>query len=185
MEFHYGSTTGVGHTSDISHGGLFLSCNTVADEGARIYLRLYLPNQRTDPLKIIGLVKRAVADGEEPGMGIHFEVAYAKTRDALGEFIDKLLVYDDNDRGAAARDSEDSDVDRDSADRDSDPDYHQQAESLAEVRRSMTAEELDQAIEFDADYSRLKTVAKTALWLVAMAIVLLVGYGIYVRAGGR
>jgi hypothetical protein len=99
VEFHYGSTTGVGHTMDISEGGIFLNCKRIAQTGTRIYLRLHLPgSQAGEPLKVIGLVTRAVqpksvGGGEDDGggMGIHFEVAYARTREALGEFIEALL----------------------------------------------------------------------------------------------
>lgn len=101
VEYNFGSTTGVGYTSDISEGGLFVCCHRMAQPGVRIYLRLHLPGSMSgEPLKIIGSVKRArgssaawpgCADDSE-GMGIHFEVAYSRTREALSDFIQNLLL---------------------------------------------------------------------------------------------
>lgn len=101
VEYHFGSTTGSGYTTDISEGGLFLACDRTAQQGTRVYLRIHLPGSRAgDPLKIIGAVTRADrslrALAEEPesqrGMGIHFEVAYSRTREALSDFIQGLLL---------------------------------------------------------------------------------------------
>jgi hypothetical protein len=103
VEYNFGSTTGVGHTLDISEGGLFLSCHRIAQPGTRVYLRLYLPGSALgDPLKVIGVVVRArepfASSGKNPadeGMGIHFEVAYARTREALNDFVQNLLLHPD------------------------------------------------------------------------------------------
>ncbi len=93
VEYHFGASTGVGYTNDISEGGIFLAAEPVAQVGTRIYLRMHLPGGLSgDPLKIIGLVTRSSEDAATPGMGIHFEVAYARTRDALGEFVDAALA---------------------------------------------------------------------------------------------
>ena len=101
VEYHFGSTTGVGHTMDISEGGIFLIGQRVARPGTRIYLRLYLPGSQADPLKLIGLVTRAVTPREdedlEIGMGIHFEIAYARTRTALFGFIGALRSHEKGD----------------------------------------------------------------------------------------
>src|SRR5688572_4092739 len=90
VEYQFGTTTGVGYTTNISEGGMFLSCGDAAHSpslvavdaatvGARIYLRVHLPGSRAgDALKIIGSVTRVErADGAEAeaGMGICFEVA--------------------------------------------------------------------------------------------------------------
>ena len=99
VEYHFGGTTGVGHSHDISEGGIFLFCDRVARPGTRVYLRLHLPGSRAgDPLKIIGLVKRAVDpfrvgsdQGTPSGMGVEFEVAYARTREQLADFVETLL----------------------------------------------------------------------------------------------
>ncbi len=99
VEYHFGSTMGVGHTNDISEGGLFLHCDDVAEAGTRIYMELYLPGrQNPEALKIIGMVKRTQ---EDTGMGIHFEVAYARTRQLLQDFMQDLL--DDDDEGMSRR----------------------------------------------------------------------------------
>jgi hypothetical protein len=104
VEYHFGSTTGAGHTADISEGGMFLACADTAQQGARVYLRIYLPgSQAGDPLKIIGVVTRAdrpVVSGATPakrrqGMGIHFEVAYSRTRESLSDFMRTLLIHPD------------------------------------------------------------------------------------------
>lgn len=84
---------GVGHTNDISEGGLFLHCDDVAEPGTRIYMELYLPGRRNpEALKIIGMVKRTRQD---TGMGIHFEVAYARTRQLLQDFMQDLLDHEE------------------------------------------------------------------------------------------
>jgi hypothetical protein len=98
VEYHFGSTTSVGHTSDISEGGMFLSSKTaIARPGTRVYLRVHVPGSRSgDPLKIIGFVTRAVESGDArdaAGMGIHFEVAYARTREQLADFLDGLRAH--------------------------------------------------------------------------------------------
>jgi len=103
VEYNFGSTTGVGHTTDISEGGLFLCCRRIAQPGTRVYLRLHLPGSMTgEPLKVIGVVVRsrqpfsmAGGDPSKEGMGIHFEVAYAKTREALNDFVNNLLLHPD------------------------------------------------------------------------------------------
>lgn len=99
VEYHFGTTTALGHSGDISEGGMFLECDHVAPQGTRVYLRVHLPGSRAgDPLKIIGIVTRTVdADhaesaGSPPGMGLHFEVAYARTREQLAEFMEQLLL---------------------------------------------------------------------------------------------
>ncbi len=103
VEYNFGSTTGVGHTTDISEGGLFLCCRRIAQAGTRVYLRLHLPGSMTgEPLKVIGAVVRsrrpfsaAGGDPSQEGMGIQFEVAYAKTREALNDFVNNLLLHPD------------------------------------------------------------------------------------------
>lgn len=104
VEYHFGSTTGAGHTTDISEGGMFLACSDTAQQGARVYLRIYLPgSQAGDPLKIIGVVTRAdrpvattaAAEARQHGMGIHFEVAYSRTRESLSDFMRTLLIHPD------------------------------------------------------------------------------------------
>jgi len=96
VEFHFGATTGVGTTNDVSEGGLFLETDTIAPEGSRIYLRLHVPGgSATEPLRMIGVVRRQRESltGQEPhGMGIRFEVAYARARESLGGFIEEALV---------------------------------------------------------------------------------------------
>jgi hypothetical protein len=90
VEYHFGTTTNLGHTSDLSEGGMFLACRDVAPPGTRVYLRLFMPGSHAgEPLKIIGFVTRAVNAGET-GMGIHFEVAYARTREQLADFLANL-----------------------------------------------------------------------------------------------
>ncbi len=103
VEYNFGSTTGVGHTTDISEGGLFLCCRRIAQPGTRVYLRLYLPGSLVgDPLKVIGVVVRsrqpfsvAGSNASSDGMGLHFEVAYARTREALNDFVQNLLLHPD------------------------------------------------------------------------------------------
>jgi hypothetical protein len=93
VEYHFGNTAGVGSTNDISEGGLFMRCDHSAEPGTRVYLRLYLPGSMDgEALKIIGMVKRR-RSGAEPGMGIHFEIAYSKTREQLGDFMRGVLVH--------------------------------------------------------------------------------------------
>lgn len=92
VEFAYGNTSGVGHTSDISESGIFLRCHPVPAVGTRVYLKLFVDSE-PEALKLIGLVKRVVDRGPEAsGIGVNFEVAYAKTRGALGGFIGDLFI---------------------------------------------------------------------------------------------
>jgi Tfp pilus assembly protein PilZ len=102
VAYHFGGSTGVGRSGDISEGGLFLECERPAQVGARVYLRLYLPGTAgQEPLKVIGTVTRSVnrpqvagARGARPtGMGIRFEVAYSRTRDVLADFVGNLLEH--------------------------------------------------------------------------------------------
>jgi hypothetical protein len=101
VEYHFGTTTGAGHTADISEGGMFLACHEAPQQGARVYLRIYLPgSQAGDPLKIIGVVTRAdrpvaTVTTRQSGMGIHFEVAYSRTRESLSNFMRTLLIHPD------------------------------------------------------------------------------------------
>jgi hypothetical protein len=90
VEFQFGGASGVGTTNDVSEGGIFLETDVVAETGARIYLRLYLPgDDSVAPLEVVGVVRRRSSGGggAHAGMGIRFEIAHAKTRAALGEFI--------------------------------------------------------------------------------------------------
>ncbi len=98
VAYHFGTTTATGYSNDISLGGMFLECQRVAPPGARVYLRVHLPGSgEDDPLKIIGTVTRSLSEeaanaaGTAPGMGLHFEVAYARTREQLGAFMESLL----------------------------------------------------------------------------------------------
>lgn len=100
VEYRFGGTTGVGHSTDISEGGIFLHCDRVARAGSRVYLRLHLPGSRAGhPLAIVGVVKRtrepltvAGNPAPQPGMGIEFEVAYARTRVQLADFVETMLT---------------------------------------------------------------------------------------------
>ncbi|MBM4373899.1 MAG: PilZ domain-containing protein [Deltaproteobacteria bacterium] len=95
VEFQFGGTSGVGTTNDVSEGGIFLETDVVAETGSRIYLRLYLPSDESvAALEIVGIVRRSSSgDGAAPGgMGIRFEIAHAKTRGALGEFIGAITL---------------------------------------------------------------------------------------------
>ncbi|MBM4356702.1 MAG: PilZ domain-containing protein [Deltaproteobacteria bacterium] len=99
VEFHFGATVGVGHTNDVSEGGLFLETTTLADPGTRIYMRMYLPGAPAESsLKVIGIVRRRIDATEEdhgPGMGIRFEVAYRRAREILGGFMRGLIEAPD------------------------------------------------------------------------------------------
>ena len=96
VEYHYGSVMGVGWTNDISEGGISLYAEHTAPAGSRIYLRIYLSDDpATQPLKVIGMVKRTQRGGDDNqpvGMGIHFEVAYSRTREQLSSFMHNMLV---------------------------------------------------------------------------------------------
>lgn len=98
VEYHHGTTTGIGHSDDISEGGIYLSCNQPAAPGTRVYLRLHLPSSPSgDPLKLIGVVTRSTNQrtmpdvDSSPGMAIAFQVAYARTKDQLHDFMQMLL----------------------------------------------------------------------------------------------
>ena len=93
VEYNFGSTTGVGHTDDISEGGLFLVTQKTADAKTRIYLRLYLPGD-DEPLKIVGSVTRTIPGptSGRHGMGVRFEVAYSRTREQLASLMDRLFT---------------------------------------------------------------------------------------------
>jgi len=98
VEYHFGTTTGIGHSDDISEGGLLLSCDHPAEPGTRVYLRLHLPgSQSADPLKLIGVVTRSMPrTGMEdadagPAMAVAFQVAYSRTREQLHGFMEMLF----------------------------------------------------------------------------------------------
>ena len=96
VDFHYGDVRGRCRAVNVSEGGVFLTSEEPAPVGTRIYMRLYLPhNQPTagDSLEMIGVVARSLrsSEGSIAGMGVHFEVAFAATRHALAEFIERLL----------------------------------------------------------------------------------------------
>jgi hypothetical protein len=95
VEYHFGSTAGVGSTNDISEGGIWLDTKNTAEPGTRIYLRVYLPGSMSgEALQIIGMVKRSEAlNPDAKGMGIHFEVAYSKTRALLSDFMHTMLLH--------------------------------------------------------------------------------------------
>ena len=152
VEYHFGSTTGVGHSNNISEGGIFLVCDRVAGAGTRVYLRLHLPGSlQGDPLKIIGIVIRStkpVSQGglggdQESGMGIHFEVAYARTREALSDFIETILI-----EGAAPPSS----IHPVSGATEEDPEYAMRFPSVrGPAPESMSADEVQQAFAFASD----------------------------------
>ena len=70
VDYHFGDTTGEGHTVDVSEGGIFLAAENIAPVGTRVYLRIHLELEGTryeeEPLKIIGVVARA-APGDDEG----------------------------------------------------------------------------------------------------------------------
>jgi hypothetical protein len=149
VEYHFGSTTGVGHTNDISEGGIFLTCSPIAPVGTRIYLRLHLPgSQAGEPLKIIGMVTRSVEKGpqRESGMGVHFEVAYSRTRESLGGFVDDLLTVSSSQ--PVARPSRDIVAVQGSTDKD--PEYAVRFPSVTEqpTPPQFNAEQVQQAFAF-------------------------------------
>ena len=96
VEYQFGATSGAGYTNDVSEGGLFLETDAPAPEGSRIYLRLFVPGERSNqPLKMIGIVRRqreSPEPGTPNGMGIRFEVAYTRARECLGGFIGEALT---------------------------------------------------------------------------------------------
>ncbi len=116
VEYHFGSTTGIGYTNDVSTGGLFLETDLVAPEGARIYLSLYVPGSAASrPLKMIGSVRRqndARAASAPAGMGIRFEVAYTHAREALGGFVGEALTEPMSVRDSSFEGGDDSDDSR-------------------------------------------------------------------------
>jgi hypothetical protein len=104
VDYHHGDVRGQCTAANVSRGGIFLTSEDPATEGTRVYMRLYLPTEhpeQRDALEVIGIVARQVpgVGGTPAGMGVHFEVAFAATREALARFIDELLENPD----AAAR----------------------------------------------------------------------------------
>lgn len=99
VEFHHGSTTGLGQTNDVSEGGMFLETDTLAPVGTRVYLRLRIPGEDGETTSsMIGVVRRVEPEGRDGGprgMGIRFEVAYAKARLSLGGFVGEALTDPD------------------------------------------------------------------------------------------
>jgi hypothetical protein len=104
VEYHHGTTTGVGYTDNISEGGIYLMCDHPASPGTRVYLRLHLPGSDTgDPVKLIGVATRStyqegVHDPDtSPGMAISFEVAYSRTKEQLHDFM--AMIFDEASAG--------------------------------------------------------------------------------------
>jgi type IV pilus assembly protein PilZ len=114
VDYHFASTTGSGFTRDISEGGLFIKTRDFAQRGVRIYMRLHLPGSAAggDPLKIIGIVaRRTPGRPEQPaGIGVHFEVAYAKTKGQLHDFVQNLLQFADHDDIEPVDDDDDGEL---------------------------------------------------------------------------
>lgn len=152
MEYHFGKQTGVGYSRNLSESGVFIECAEPAAAGQRIYMRLYLPEKPAYALKIIGLVKRVEpASSDTPGMGIQFEVAYAKTRDALLAFIEETIAFGQSRQPIA------------------DHEYHPETTDWREVRRSMTVDDLNQSVEFNADAGPLRMRVRIAIALLVIA----------------
>ena len=173
VEYHFGTTTGIGHTDDISEGGLLLSCDHPASPGARVYLRLHLPgSESADPLKLIGVVTRSTpragADSG-PAMAIAFQVAYSRTRDQLHEFME--MLFEGSDRGSVDR-LEDGDAPATYVARFPDVEGHERA-------RTIPPRELDAAFSFtpgatEPEPSRWGRPVRIALVLVALVLVIYV-----------
>ncbi len=101
VDYHYGDVRARCAADNVSEGGVFLRSEDPAPEGTRIYLRLYLPRDEPsarDSLEVIGVVVRSIsaAEGRIGGMGVHFEVAFGPSRDALAAFIERLLRSPDS-----------------------------------------------------------------------------------------
>jgi uncharacterized protein (TIGR02266 family) len=182
VDYQYGNVTGVGHTHDISQGGIFLTCQRVAPAGTRVYLRLHLPGSRGgEPLKIIGLVTRSVAPEANPsaaGMGVHFEVAYARTRDSLGDFVDDLLVNLAQSGTAEQRRPEIRAVDGST---DANPEYALRFPSVnAPASPPLDAAQVKQAFAFAAEKQAagpdLKRISALIAKLVLLVLLLGLGY---------
>ena len=175
VEYHFGTTTGIGHTDDISEGGLLLSCDHPAQPGTRVYLRLHLPgSQSADPLKLIGVVTRSVprtGTDSGPAMAIAFQVAYSRTRDQLHEFME--MLFEGHDRTGVDR-LEDGDAPAAYVARFPDVEGHERA-------RTIPPRELDAAFSFtpgtgEVESPRWALIVRVALVVVA---VVLVGYLIH------
>jgi hypothetical protein len=144
--------TGVGYSCNLSESGVFIECGDPAPLGKRVYMRLYLPHKSGHPLKIIGLVKRVAPSGsDKTGMGIQFEVAYARTREALLEFIEEILAF-----GQAALPERDDN-------------YRPEQTNWQAVRLSMTVDELNQSVDFDADAGPLRRGVRIAIGALVLA----------------
>lgn len=91
VEFQFGGTRAEGVTNDVSEGGIYLETDVAAEPGTRIYLRLFLPgDESAPPLEMVGVVRRRSERPSEHGavgLGVRFEIAHARARVALGEFI--------------------------------------------------------------------------------------------------
>lgn len=169
VEYHFGSTTGAGHTSDISEGGMFLECDRAAQQGTRVYLRIHLPGSRAgDPLKIIGSVTRSDRGQKRQGMGIHFEVAYSRTRETLADFVHGLLLHPTTD---AIRVLDGATDDR--------PSYGVQLG--ADRQRMLSATEVESAFAFDTGERQRVVVGDSRAFklMLTIAVVLLSGYLAY------
>ena len=171
VEYHFGSTTGLGHTSDISEGGMFLECDRAAQQGTRVYLRIHLPGSRAgDPLKIIGSVTRADRSKERQGMGIHFEVAYSRTRETLADFVHGLLLHPTTD---AIRVLDGATEDR--------PSYGVQLVAQGDRQKMLSATEVESAFAFDTGERQRVVVGESRAFklILTLAVVLLSGYLVY------
>ncbi len=185
VEYHFGSTTGVGHSNNISEGGIFLACDRVAPPGTRVYLRLHLPGSMAgDPLKIIGIVVRSAQPASQPadhdedsGMGIHFEVAYARTREALADFIEALLI-----EGASPRAS----IHPVSGATEEDPEYAMRFPSVrGPAPQSMSADEVERAFAFSTDKPTVnwKGISSVIVKLLVVAAIIGIGYAFIAGIG--
>ncbi len=185
VAYHFGGTTGVGRSGDISEGGIFVQCDHPARVGTRVYLRLLLPGcEPPDALKIIGTVTRSLEpihsasrEGEQvPGMGVHFEVAYSRTRSSLHDFVHNLLAHAEADAPPEVELLEESMAMAPAT-------YVARFPTPAGYRRAKTLSgaEVEQAFAFQADVaapakpsqtSALATVVKALLAITVVALLI-------------
>ncbi len=158
VDYHYKNTIGVGHTTDISEGGLFLHCEPVPAVGTRIYLKICVPDE-PEPLKVIGRVMRVVERGpRESGAGVHFEVAYSRIRGSLGEFMDALLADEGGERLSQHEGS---------------------------MRRSMYGAAVPPGPEREDDDGRGEGTGRVVMLVALLALVVAASYGLATLLGGR
>jgi type IV pilus assembly protein PilZ len=90
-DFVTGGVRFEGRVRDISHGGVFVLTPTPLNAGAVIDLDLFV-RPEDPPERLSGRVAWSRAEGDEPGMGVHFDFQSAARKRRFAAYVDALAL---------------------------------------------------------------------------------------------